>query len=70
MSNLLIILYMSDIISFGKTKNKINELIHSLSETPKMKEFGMQTKFLGIKMNWLMNLQVSVSQKTLATTFL
>lgn len=57
-------------MAFEKANEKIDELIHSLSETLKMTDLDIVTKFLGIKMNSLRNLDVSVSQAPLANELL
>lgn len=68
-SDLIIILYVDEIMALGKTDEMIDELIHARSEFLKIKDDGILTKFRGIKMISLGNVQVSMSRAPLGAKF-
>lgn len=70
MDNQTTVLYVDDVIVFGQTDSKINELPSSPSKSFKVKDLGLPAKFLRIELNWETKNEVSTNQAFLADKLL
>lgn len=61
---------MDDLIVSGQTKSEKNSLISLLSTCLKIKNLGIPTKFLGIRMNLEAENEVTMNQSLLAEKLL